>query len=91
MSDQLPKQVKKERAKAVRDLIAEKHQTFLQKLIDEKLPLHVVLQSVEENKGVSQFYTECYFDTLPFGTGLRDICTGTAIEMKKNGLRVIAE
>lgn len=91
MGGQLQKQVKKERAKAVRDLIAEKKQAFLQKLIDEKLPLHVVLQSVDEKKGVSQFYTECYFDSLPFGAGLRDICTGIATEFDRGGLRVVAE
>ena len=88
MSDQLPKQVKKERAKAVRDLIESKKQAFLQKISDEKISLHVVLQSVEEKKGISQFYTECHFDTLPFGAAVRGICTGVATGFVKGGLNV---
>ncbi|MCT4626004.1 tRNA (N(6)-L-threonylcarbamoyladenosine(37)-C(2))-methylthiotransferase MtaB [Halodesulfovibrio sp.] len=91
MSNQLPKQIKKERAKAVRDVIAAKKKTFLQQLIDEKIPLDVVVQSTDEKKGVSQFYTECYFETLPFGCGLREIATGTAVAFEKSGLRVVAE
>jgi len=90
MPDQLQKKVKKERAKAVRDLIETKKQAFLQKLVEEKISLDVVLQSAEEMKGVSQYYTECHFDTRPFGVGLRDICTGIADKVDKGGLHVVA-
>ena len=91
MGGQLPKQVKKARAKAVRDLIESKKQAFLEMLVEQQIPLHVVLQSVDAKKGISQFYTECTFTQLPLGAGVRSLCAGTAEKIENGGLLVVPE
>ncbi len=61
-SQQLPPAIKKERAKKLRDLVEEKKQLFLHKLL--KLPS---LQVIKENEysGTSEYYQQVFF-LLPF-------------------------
>jgi MiaB-like tRNA modifying enzyme len=59
-SQQLPPAIKKERAKKLRDLVEEKKQLFLHKLL--KLPS---LQVIKENEysGTSEYYQQVFFST----------------------------
>lgn len=59
-SQQLPPAIKKERAKRLRDLVEEKKQLFLHKLL--KLPS---LQVIKENEysGTSEYYQQVFFST----------------------------
>ncbi len=58
MPDQVPAGVKKERAAALRGLVAAKKQFFLRSLLE--LPaMMMVLEDSEKQRGVNEFYAEC--------------------------------
>jgi MiaB-like tRNA modifying enzyme len=87
MKDQLPVAEKKARAAAVRAVAAEKKDAFLQSLL-RRDSLHVVLQSLSPARGVSEFYTDCCFDSVPDGATLREIRSARPLEVRKGVLIV---
>jgi tRNA A37 methylthiotransferase MiaB len=87
MKDQLPVAEKKARAAAVRAVAAEKKDAFLQSLL-RRDSLHVVLQSLSPARGVSEFYTDCRFDSVPDGATLREIRSARPLEVRKGVLIV---
>lgn len=88
MPDQLDKQTKAARAKAVREIVGEKKAAFLQWLVDNETPLDIVLQSEQTKSGISQYYTECQFSLLPLGAAQRNIVRAAAVKVRKHGLLV---
>ncbi|MFV0423457.1 tRNA (N(6)-L-threonylcarbamoyladenosine(37)-C(2))-methylthiotransferase MtaB [Oleidesulfovibrio sp.] len=87
MKDQLSVAVKKARAAAIRAVAAEKKEAFLQSLLTHDT-VHVVLQSSSPAKGVSEFYTDCRFDSQPENATLREIVGARPVSVRKGTLIV---
>lgn len=91
MPEQVDKPVRAARAKAIRDVVAEKKAAFLESLVTGGVPLEVVLQSREKRTGISQFYTECRFTELPFDAATRTIYRGVPAGVRKGVVQVAPE
>ncbi len=88
MPDQLPREVRTARARAVRELVAEKKAAFLNELVRSAIPLDVVVQSLSSREGISQVYTECRFASLPEGSRVRGLNRGVAQSVENGTLQL---
>ena len=61
----VPKPVRTKRAASLRKIIEEKKQAFLEFLLAQGKPLHMVLESRESGLGVCEYYVECCLREVP--------------------------
>lgn len=85
---QLAPEIKKQRAAALRDCIAQKKADFLQ----HSLSLHQVLVVCEAAgaAGVNEFYTDCLFISPPADSTPRSLIRAKPVAVEKNRLVVLA-
>ena len=61
----VPKPVRTKRAASLRKIIEKKKQAFLEFLLAQGKPLHMVLESRENGLGVCEYYVECCLQEVP--------------------------
>ncbi|WCB47544.1 MiaB/RimO family radical SAM methylthiotransferase [Nitratidesulfovibrio vulgaris] len=74
LPEHLPQEIRKARAAAVRDVVAQKRAVFAERLAG--LPaLSVVLDGAGARKGISEYYAECRVRRVPHGHDHRAVLT----------------
>ena len=61
----VPKPVRSKRAAILREIVEKKKQAFLQLLLAQAQPLHMILESQESGLGVCEYYVECRLLQIP--------------------------
>ena len=84
---QLPAEVKKHRAAALRRLIADKNTAFLQRSL--ALPQVQVVCEAAGTTGVNEFYTDCLFSVPPLSIAPRSLIPAKPVGVEKGKLVVL--